>query len=79
MKTYFIALIVMIGALLFLSGCSTVSEYNQGCRDGLSFVPVHPSMDSTWWNKEKINICDSLDDARIHKADRERIRPGIAR
>ncbi len=29
----------LIVLCLLLSGCATVSEYNQGCRDGIGLLP----------------------------------------
>lgn len=52
---------LLILVLLTLTGCSTISEYNQGCRDGVSAVQGHS--EST--NK----LCDGLD--AMHKETHE--------
>lgn len=79
MKTYLLTLVIMIVVLLFLSGCSTVSEYQQGCLEGLKLVNSDLFENKGTWEKFKVEYCNSLDDARMHRADKERLRPGITR
>jgi hypothetical protein len=48
---------------LFLSGCSTVSEYNQGCLDGVEYVSGGSS-------QNHLLLCDRLERQR---KDQERV------
>jgi hypothetical protein len=53
--------------LPLIVGCAHISEYNQGCRDGLVENTLH---DYGRVNKDWVdNYCDSLDG--IHKAEQK--------
>jgi len=62
MKYLFVLLIILF------SGCASVSEYNQGCRDGIGGVRVDgrsvvPS------EKSKNDFCNALD--QLHKQGKQ--------
>lgn len=51
MKYFYVA--ILAG---FLAGCAHISEYNQGCRDGVTIIGLENA------TKEKIdNYCNILD------------------
>lgn len=51
---------IFIIGLILLSGCATVSEYNQGCRDGVSGIGLEHAA------QEKVNrYCNTLDTVRL--------------
>jgi hypothetical protein len=53
-----VVLALFIGAYMvfLLTGCSTISEYNQGCRDGVSGIHLEHA------TKEKVDrYCKDLD------------------
>lgn len=51
----------LIFLFLMLSACSTLSEYNRGCRDGVT------GLGSFLFSQDKVNnYCDMLD--RNHRA-----------
>jgi hypothetical protein len=60
----------LIIGLVILSGCATVSEYNQGCRDGLNGLPVKPELAEVY-DKAVIGYCNQLDSNRLGQADSE--------
>jgi hypothetical protein len=51
---------IILFGLLLTSSCATVSEYNQGCRDGISFVVGENIVNHEMVNKE----CTDLDNVR---------------
>lgn len=71
---------LLILSVLFLTGCSTMSEYQSGCYDGLDkFIVFHPK--ATISNEEndefrnhmeniKLDICRSLNAKRRMRLDR---------
>ena len=58
--------------LFLLTGCASISEYNRGCRDGVTGIGLENA------SKDKINsYCNGLDS--VHK-DKEKLeRPGSGR
>lgn len=57
---------------LLLTGCTTMSEYRQGCYDGLDgiFGTVHDSADTKFENY-KINVCTRLTEKRYRRTNPE--------
>lgn len=61
-------LIVLVIAFM-ISGCASVSEYNQGCRDGVEGIGLEKA------TKDGINgYCNELD--ALHR-QKERMRQGL--
>lgn len=63
--------ILLIG-LFMLSGCATVSEYGQGCRDGVTMVNGFDQLSPK--NREIADkglskLCDDLESIRKNKKD----------
>lgn len=53
---------------LLLTGCATVSEYDQGCRDGIESVRINGN--GPVGSKEgRERFCDDLD--RLHRDKKE--------
>lgn len=61
--------------LAIFSGCATVSEYNQGCRDGVTVKNVLLYDDTKQSEKEISDFCDKLDSQ--HRAQMRREHPGM--
>jgi len=63
-------ILLVILALAALSGCASApSEYNQGCRDGITGALQGNGLNSEWRDK----LCDDLD-----KTHRDRLDPKAA-
>lgn len=62
----------LILSLLFMCGCATVSDYNQGCRDGLDGAAVQLTQRNI-----KVDVggrdryCNHLEELRNKKKHRE--------
>jgi hypothetical protein len=50
--------------MLLMSGCATVSDYNQGCRDALDESGLSNNQE-----KNRSVFCDRLED--LHKAEKK--------
>jgi hypothetical protein len=55
--------------LSILSGCATVSEYNQGCRDGIDEASKNPSGFLDVDARQRDELCNKLDD--LHKYEKK--------
>lgn len=61
--------IVLCLLVLLFTGCATISDYNQGCRDGIS------ASDDKYSEKDRNRLCDDLDQAhRAKEADKRQTR-----
>lgn len=58
---------------MFMVGCASISEYNQGCRDGVGAVRVN-GQSIVPNEKSKNKFCDALDEE--HRAEKKLERQG---
>lgn len=59
--------------LVIFSGCATVSEFDQGCREGKKQTIINYQLDETY--KTVNEECDKLD--AEHKAQMRKDHPGM--
>lgn len=62
---------LLIGLFALLSGCSTVSQYDQGCRDGIDGIRINGSELAT--EEYRHNYCDGLEAKKnLERQEQER-------
>ena len=70
-------LILIISGLLFLSGCSTLNDYELGCRDGLEVTQMIDGLSVADLSyQRKVDYCDLIENNRFHPKDESDKRAG---
>jgi len=54
-------LLYLTTIILLTTGCASVSDYKQGCIDGLSVADIS--------YQRKVDYCDSIENNRFHPKD----------